>query len=118
MFGRQGLSAASAEPKQAASAAGGEAADLATLLLRALTDMAVRSKRRQADLNAVLHSAGLNAEPAQVRAALRTLTARGMIENLVPLSDGGLILSVTNAALDRRVPDPLWGPEEDPHKNV
>jgi hypothetical protein len=117
MFGRDGMSSTPSEPTPTA-VSGSEETDLATQLLRALTDMAVRSKRRQADLNAVLHSTGLAAEPARVRAALRTLAARGLIENLVPLSDGGLILSVTMAALDRRVPGPAWSPDEDSHKKL
>ena len=59
--------------------------------------MASRSKRRQADLVAALRGAKLPAEPRRVRAALRMLQAQGAIENLVPLSDGGLLLSVTQA---------------------
>jgi hypothetical protein len=84
--------------------------DFATLLLRALTVMAARSKRRQADLTAALRGAGLPADPARVRAALRVLLAQGCIENLVPLSDGGLLLSVTQSALDHAGPAPRWLP--------
>ncbi len=73
----------------------------AEALLRALFDMAARSTRRQADVAAAVRGAGLPAEPAQVRAALRALRDQGCVENLVPLSDGGLLLSVTPAAIDR-----------------
>ncbi len=73
----------------------------AALLLRALVAMAVRSKRQQADLTAALRGAGLAAEPGRVRAALRLLQGQGCIEHLVPLSDGGLLLSVTPAAFER-----------------
>jgi len=82
--------------------------DFTALLLRALTDMAGRSKRRQADLTAALRGAGLPADPARVRAALRALAAQGCIENLVPLSDGGLLLSVTQAGLEARAPTLNW----------
>lgn len=82
-------------------------AEFASLLLRALTDMAARSKRRQADLTAVLRGAGLPAEPGRVRAALRTLLAQGSIADLVPLSDGGLLLTVTTERVDR---PPQWLP--------
>ncbi len=81
--------------------------EFAALLMRALTDMAGRSKRRQADLTAALHGAGLPAEPGQVRAALRTLLAQGRIADLVPLSDGGLLLTVT---AERVVQRPQWLP--------
>jgi hypothetical protein len=84
--------------------------DFAALLLQALTSMALRSKRRQADVMAALRGAGLRAEPARLRAALRLLHTQGCIENLVPLSDGGLLLSVRQAALARLAPAPQWLP--------
>lgn len=68
--------------------------DFAGQLLDALRAMADRSKRRQADVLAALRGAGITAESRQVRAALRVLQAQGDIENLVPLSDGGLLLTV------------------------
>lgn len=94
-----------AEPEGAKSGAGpaeesGPAAFSADLL-RALVRMAQRSKRRQADLTAALRGAGMQqADPAQVRTALRLLQAQGCIDNLVPLSDGGLLLSVTTLAFE------------------
>ena len=75
--------------------------EFAATLLRALVDMAGRSKRRQADLTAALRGAGMPADPARVRGALRRLQQQRCIENLVPLSDGGLLLSVTTAAIER-----------------
>lgn len=87
--------------------------DFAVVLLQALTRMAVRSKRRQADLTAALHGAGIAADPARVRAALKILRAQGAIENLVPLSDGGLLLSVTQKGSNRAAPAPQWLPLED-----
>jgi len=76
--------------------------EFAASLLRALVNMAQRSKRRQADLTAALRGAGLQqVEPARVRAALRLLQGQGCIDHLVPLSDGGLLLSVTTVAVER-----------------
>jgi hypothetical protein len=85
-------------------------ADFAVVLLQALTSMAMRSKRRQADLMAALHGAGLPADPPRVRAALRLLHLQGAIEHLVPLSDGGLLLSVTHRATVSAAPAPDWLP--------
>ena len=87
-----------------------ESADFAVVLLRALTIMAARSKRRQADLTAALRGADIAVEPGRVRSALKLLQAQGAIENLVPLSDGGLLLSVTQQAVQRPVPAPQWLP--------
>jgi hypothetical protein len=87
----------------------------AALLLRALVAMAARSKRQQADMTAALRGAGLMATPVRVRAALRLLRQQGCIANLVPLSDGGLLLSVTPSAIDQLGGRPQWLPldEED-----
>jgi hypothetical protein len=87
-----------------------EDADFAVVLLQALTNMAARSKRRQADLTAALRGADIAADPARVRTALKMLRAQGAIENLVPLSDGGLLLSVTQKATERPGPLPQWLP--------
>ena len=83
-------------------------ADLAVMILQALTTMAARSKRHQADLTAALKGADIAAEPPRVRTALRLLCAQGAIENLVPLSDGGLLLQVTQASSARRGPVTDW----------
>ena len=90
-----------------------EDADFAVLLLMALADMAARSKRGQADLVAALRGAGLVAEPRRVRAALRLLQSHGAIENLVPLSDGGLLLSVNQAASEQFGSVSQWLPLDD-----
>ncbi len=87
--------------------------DFAVVLLQALTRMAVRSKRRQADLTAALRGADIVADPARVRSALKILRAQGAIENLVPLSDGGLLLSVTQNGSNRAAPAPQWLPLDD-----
>ncbi len=88
-------------------------ADFAVVLLQALTRMAARSKRRQADLVAALRGADIAVDPGQIRSALKILRANGAIENLVPLSDGGLLLSVTNKGSERAGPPPQWLPLED-----
>jgi hypothetical protein len=85
-------------------------ADFAVVLLHALTSMAERSKRRQADLMAALRGAAITADPGRVRLALRLLQLQGAIENLVPLSDGGLLLSVTQRLNDHAGPAPEWLP--------
>jgi hypothetical protein len=87
--------------------------DFAVVLLQALTRMAARSKRRQADLVAALRGADIVADPARIRSALKILRAYGAIENLVPLSDGGLLLSVTHKGSDRASPPPQWLPLEE-----
>ncbi len=70
-------------------------------VLAALTNMALRSKRRQADFDASLRHAGLEVGYAGRRAALDRLRMQGCIDNVVELSDGGVLLSVTAAGLDR-----------------
>jgi hypothetical protein len=85
-----------------------KADDLSVALLKALTAMAVRSKRRQADLGAALRRAGLTAGREQILAALRDLEAAGCVEHLVPLSDGGLLLSVTTQGIERLGSSSRW----------
>ena len=85
-------------------------ADLTVVVLQALTMMASRSKRRQADLTAALRGADIEADPVRIRTALKALRACGAIEKLVPLSDGGLLLSVTQKAIERVCAGPEWLP--------
>ncbi len=75
--------------------------------------MASRSKRRQADLSAALRGADIVTDPSRVRSALKILRSGGAIENLVPLSDGGLLLSVTQKGAGRPGAAPDWLPLED-----
>ena len=70
-------------------------------VLAAVVAMALRSKRRQADLDAALWSAGVAAERAQRLAALERLRSRGCVDKVVMLSDGGVLLSVTGHGLDQ-----------------
>jgi hypothetical protein len=92
-----------------ADAVGGAgAARFADKLLVALVSMAVRSKRRQADLCAAMARAGLRAERSEMDEALHELQGNGMIENIVPLYDGGVLLSVTSRGIERRTGGQRW----------
>lgn len=77
-------------------------------LLGALATMAVRSKRRQADLCAALRRAGLDHNPERVTDALRRLEQDGCIEQLVPLYDGGVLMSVTSRGIEKLGAGPRW----------
>jgi hypothetical protein len=70
-------------------------------VLVAVADMALRSKRRQADLDAALWSAGMVAAHDRRLAALERLREQGCVDKVVELSDGGVLLSVTALGLDR-----------------
>jgi hypothetical protein len=91
-----------ARPEQTAEP-DADSLQFAARLLQALADMASRSRRREADLTAAMHKAGLAAELAQVNAALLLLQRQDCIKNLLPLSDGGLLLTVTGNAMDGSV---------------
>jgi hypothetical protein len=87
-------------------------ADFAVVMLQALTRMAARSRRRQADVTAALRGADIVAEPARVQLALERLLEQGAISNLVPLSDGGLLLSVPHQPSEHRGLAPRWQPPD------
>lgn len=70
-------------------------------VLAALADMALRSKRRQADLDAALRHAQVEADRPWRLAALERLRVQGFVDKVVELSDGGFLLSVTAFGLDR-----------------
>jgi hypothetical protein len=70
-------------------------------VLVAVADMALRSKRRQADLDAALWSAGMTGAHDRRLAALERLREQGCVDKVVELSDGGVLLSVTALGLDR-----------------
>ncbi len=74
-------------------------AGFAAAVLRALSEMAARSFRRQADLVAALHGARLATDPPLVKAALQVLLAEGCVTDPVPLSDGHLLLTVRRETL-------------------
>lgn len=70
-------------------------------VLAALAAMALRSKRRQADLDAALRHARIESAPGWRMAALERLRQLGFVDRVVELSDGGVLLSVTALGLDR-----------------
>ena len=72
-----------------------------TILLAALVEMAMRSKRRQADVGVAVLRAGLDVSADRIETAIRVLTRDGCLENVVPLSDGGLLASVTTPGMER-----------------
>ncbi len=76
------------------------AAGFARSLLRALRAAAAEHPRRQADLAAALREAGLPNDEARLVPALRLLTDSGCVANLMPLADGGVLLTVTGRGLD------------------
>ena len=83
-------------------------ANFADQLLSALATMAMRSKRRQADLCAALCRAKLDTDPKRVTEALRQLERSGCIEHLVPLYDGGVLMSVTTRGIEKLSSGPRW----------
>jgi hypothetical protein len=75
--------------------------DFEDALLAALAGMAARSHRRQADLFVAVRRSGLSAGPAEVRAALHHLQQDGCVDRVVPLEDGGILLSITVRGVER-----------------
>ena len=80
----------------------------ADTLLAALVAMAVHSKRRQADMSAALRRAGLVGTPEQLRDALKHLRLAGMIQEIVPLYDGGVLVSITSQGMDQPGRSDQW----------
>lgn len=76
--------------------------DIAGAVLRALATMARASKRQQAELQAALERAGLaSLSDHEKQAALRRLYDTASIEHIIPLDDGGVLISVTSAGMER-----------------
>jgi hypothetical protein len=63
-------------------------------LLTALMSVAAPSQR--AEVRAALRFGGLSEEPRRLRRALQFLRREGCISHLEPLSDGGLVVTVTS----------------------
>jgi hypothetical protein len=78
-----------------------EGRDFAARLLAALARMALRSWRRQADLGVALWRERLQASPAVLRSTLAELEERGFIKSVIPLEDGGVLLTVTSAGIQQ-----------------
>ncbi len=75
--------------------------DFLDALLAALTQMAVLSPRRQADLVVAMRRAGLAASVELARVALERLRREGSVEPPLHLSDGGILVSVTTRGIER-----------------
>lgn len=77
-------------------------AEVAGAVLRALATMARVSKRQQAELHAALERAGLvSLSERQRQSALRYLGDTAAIAEIIPLDDGGVLISVTSAGMER-----------------
>lgn len=63
-------------------------------LFRALLAMAMKSPGFQADVHAAMRHEKLWARPASLAAALQRLEDAGKVSQLIPLSDGGLLITV------------------------
>jgi len=79
---------------------GPETRDFLDALLAALTEMAVLSPRRQADVAVAIRRAGLSATQEVLAAALAQLRDEGCIEAPLVLSDGGILISVTMRGIE------------------
>jgi len=84
----------------------------AARLLDSLTGMAARDRRREADVAAALLSVGIPASHALVPAALRFLYDKGCVTNMLALSDGGLLLTVTGVPIDPGAHMSPWLPSD------
>jgi hypothetical protein len=91
-----------AAPPTAAGAtgAGDVSPDFVHALLAALTEMAVLSPRRQADVAVASLRAGLAASPELLARAVDILYREGCIERPLHLSDGGILASVTMRGIE------------------
>lgn len=70
-------------------------------VLRALAAMARGSKRHQAELGVALQRAGLSLSAVEQHGVVARLRDAEFIEQVIPLDDGGVLLSVTSAGMQR-----------------
>jgi hypothetical protein len=68
-------------------------------ILAAVAAMAVQSRRRQAELDAALWRARITIDRVVRQAVVAQLSARGFVEGVVGLRDGGVLLSLTSRGL-------------------
>jgi hypothetical protein len=73
--------------------------ELAVRLLHALAGVSALSLRKEARLIPAINALGLQIDHSGIRAALLLLRDNGCIKNLIPLSDGDLLLTVTGTDL-------------------
>ncbi len=76
-------------------------AELVTTTLVALATMARSSQRRQSDVHAAMRRGGISLSAERQKAVLKELQVTGMISQLIPLGDGGLLLTVTHVGMMR-----------------
>ncbi len=96
------FSAKDTAPSTGAASVDGEgiSRDFVNSLLAALTEMAVLSPRRQADVAVASRRAGLAASPDLLARAVDVLYREGCIERPLHLSDGGILASVTMRGIE------------------
>ena len=70
-------------------------------VVESLAAMARQSSRAQADLDAALRRSKITLTSEQQEAILEMLLDSGDIERLIPLRDGGILLTVTDKGLHR-----------------
>lgn len=70
-------------------------------VLRAIAAMARASKRHQAELGVALRRAGLLLTPEVQMAAVQHLSDVASVTDVITLDDGGVLLSVTSAGMER-----------------
>ncbi len=73
--------------------------ELVANALMALATMACSSQRRQSDVHAAMRRGGINISAERQKMVLKELQATGMISHLIPLGDGGLLLTVTHVGM-------------------
>jgi hypothetical protein len=79
----------------------GVSVDFLISMLAALARMAIRSSRRQADLQTAMRGERLMASPVRILACAHHLERMGYVRNLLELEDGGVLLTVTAEGFDR-----------------
>jgi DNA-binding PadR family transcriptional regulator len=75
--------------------------EFADAVLAAVAEMAARSPRRQAEMQVALRRAGIAAIAERIEPVLRMLEADGCLADVVRLRDGGVLVSLTAAGMDR-----------------
>jgi hypothetical protein len=74
---------------------------LANAVLRAIVAMATESRRREAEAVLAAWRAGITATPAEIRHAVDTLLNARQVTNPIELTDGGIIVSLTDPGAGR-----------------
>jgi hypothetical protein len=91
---------AMASTESAEASGGDDDAAFTAAVAAALTKMAARSPRHQADLIAALRGAGLPLDRPRIEAALNRLVSDGIVTTTLVLSDGGMLVTVAPVAPD------------------